>query len=219
MARAEKELPSTMPSRPLLIWTTAFIAVGCGLVAAVGVRTLLTYERAAGGVATVPNTWPASELARTPDQPTLVMLAHPHCPCTRASVAELAKIMAHLHGKARAYVLFSTPAHVSGDWEDTDLRNSAAEIPGVKIVSDIDGVEAQRFGAETSGHTLLYAPDGRLLFSGGITHSRGHAGDNAGADAIVALVRNKTPASTQTLVFGCSLPRNEASQTVQVAAK
>ena len=38
----------------------------------------------------------------------------------------------------------------------------------------------QRFGAETSGQTLLYDRDGRLLFSGGTTGSRGHDGDNAG---------------------------------------
>jgi hypothetical protein len=40
---------------------------------------------------------------------------------------------------------------------------------------------------------------GCLLFSGGITAARRHAGDNAGESAIVALLNN------QTLVFGCSL--------------
>jgi hypothetical protein len=73
------------------------------------------------------------------------------------------------------------------------------------VIFDPDGVEARRFGAETSGHTLLFAGDGRLLFSGGITASRGHAGDNAGESVIVALVNNQTPALTRTLVFGCSL--------------
>jgi hypothetical protein len=44
-----------------------------------------------------------------------------------------------------------------------------------------------------------------LLFSGGITASRGHAGGNAGESAIVALVNHQTPAQTETLVFGCAL--------------
>jgi hypothetical protein len=75
----------------------------------------------------------------------------------------------------------------------------------VKVVFDPDGVEARRFGAETSGHTQLFGTSGRLLFSGGITASRGHAGSNTGESAIIALVNNQTPARTQTLVFGCSL--------------
>jgi len=58
----------------------------------------------------------------------------------------------------------------------------------VTIVTDADGAEANRFGAETSGHTLLFDFGRRLLFSGGITDSRGHTGDNAGESAIVALI-------------------------------
>ena len=142
------------------------------------------------------------------------MLAHPHCPCTAASVGELAQIMARLEGRLAAYIIFVKPKGADGDWEDTDLRRSAEAIPGVKIVVDPNGVEAHRFGAETSGHTLLYGTDGRLLFSGGITASRGHAGDNAGESAIIALVNHQTPLRNQTLVFGCSLAdRSEAEFT------
>ncbi len=46
---------------------------------------------------------------------------------------------------------------------------------------------------------------GTLLFSGGITGARGHAGDNAGRAAIVALLNQLNPATTATNVFGCSL--------------
>jgi hypothetical protein len=49
--------------------------------------------------------------------------------------------------------------------------------------------------------TLLFASNGNLLFNGGITGSRGHAGDNA----IISLVNNQEPARTRTLVFGCAL--------------
>lgn len=113
--------------------------------------------------------------------------------------------MARLQGKVAAYVLFVKPRESGRDWEDTGLRRSAEAIPGVKVVFDSDGIAARRFGAETSGHTLLFGADGRLLFSGGITASRGHAGQNAGENAIVALLNNQTPAQTQTLVFGCAL--------------
>ena len=102
-------------------------------------------------------------------------------------------------------MLFLKPKNSDANWEDTDLRRSAAEIPGVSVVTDIDGAEAQRFGAETSGHTLLFASDGRLLFSGGITESRGHAGGNAGENAIVSLANTHAADRAATFVFGCSL--------------
>ena len=195
-----------MRRRKIQVWTTALIAVGWVAAIALGLRGLLSYENAPGTVAAVPQTWPGSQIPLARDRMTLVMLAHPHCPCTRASVGELAEVMARIHGSAVAYVLFSKPADSGADWDNTGLRRSAAAIPGVVALSDPDGAEARRFGAETSGHTLLFAADGRLVFSGGITQSRGHAGDNAGASAIVAGAHNRTPPRAETFVFGCSLP-------------
>lgn len=198
-----------MRNRRIRIWATAVVAIGWAVAVALGVRGLLNYESAPGAVAAVAKTWPGSQVPPPSDRMTLVMLAHPHCPCTRASVSELAEVMARVQGRANAYVLFSKPSESSGDWEDTGLRRSAAAIPGVTVLSDTAGVEARRFGAETSGHTLLYAADGQLLFSGGITPSRGHAGDNAGAAAIVSLVQGQTPQRAETFVFGCSLRGTE----------
>jgi hypothetical protein len=171
-----------------------------------GLGALLKYENAPGRVGTVSSTWPAaSKIELAPNGETLVMLAHPHCPCTRASVGELAQIMARVQGKVRAYVLLLKPLNSDSGWDDTDLRRSAASIPGVTVLSDLDGLEARRFGAETSGHAMLFDSSGRLLFSGGITASRGHAGDNAGESAIVSLVNKQAPAQSKTFVFGCSL--------------
>ena len=208
-----------MRRRRIQIWGTAVVAIGCGAVIAFGLVRLLKYESAPGTVADVPKAWPASRISLSADGLTLVMLAHPHCPCTSASVGELAEVMARVEGKAKAYVLFARPEGSGADWDDTSLRRSAAAIPGVTVMSDPDGVEARRFGAETSGHTLLFAPDGRLLFSGGITQSRGHAGDNAGASAIVSLVHNQNADHATTFVFGCSLPGIETPAPATVAAR
>ncbi len=186
---------------------------------AFGMRVLSHYENTPGCVGTVPPAWPATQIERATDRPTLVIAAHPHCPCTASSVGELAQIMARLQGKVATYVLFVKPREAGRDWEDTDLRRSAEAIPGVKVVFDPDGVEARRFGAETSGHALLFGADGRLLFSGGITASRGHAGDNAGETAIVALVNNQTPARTRTFVFGCSLVNRGETRSTALCLK
>jgi hypothetical protein len=171
-----------------------------------GGHALLKYENSPGKVGKVASSWPPDSPVRLAnDCPTLVMAAHPQCPCTRASVAELAQLMAHVQGKVRAYVLFYTPRESPADWQNTDLRRTAGQIPGVTVISDIDGAEAERLGAETSGHTFLFDPSGRLLFNGGITASRGHAGDNAGESAIVSLINEHTTSRSETFVFGCSL--------------
>jgi hypothetical protein len=186
---------------------------------AFGLGSLFQYENTPGPVGSVSQEWPNTQIERATDRPTLVMLAHPRCPCTVASVAELAQIMAQLQGKVAAYVLLVKPGESGPDWEDTNLRRNAEAIPGVKVIFDPDGVEASRFGAETSGHTLLFAADGHLLFSGGITASRGHAGDNAGESAIGALVNHQVPAQNRTLVFGCALAHSATTDSQALCLK
>jgi hypothetical protein len=93
----------------------------------------------------------------------------------------------------------------SPDWERTDLWRQAAAIPGATVTRDDDGHEAALFRAETSGQTFLYASDGDLLFTGGTTGARGHAGDNAGRAALLALLRREAPDRRATPVFGCPL--------------
>jgi hypothetical protein len=193
------------------ILVTALLGAGWLAAIACGSRVMLKYESTPGPVGVISQTWPsASTIQRAVGRPTLVMLAHPRCPCTRASVGELAQIMAASQGKLSAYVLFTKPSGAGPDWDETDLRRSAAQIPGVTVVSDADGIEAHRFGAETSGHTLLFAVDGRLLFSGGITASRGHAGGNTGESAVLAAINDASLKPARTMVFGCSLIRQPA---------
>ena len=73
------------------------------------------------------------------------------------------------------------------------------------VLPDENGVDATVFDAATSGQTLLYDADGRLIFSGGMTGARGHSGDNAGRTALTALLTDGRSATSQTSVFGCLL--------------
>lgn len=194
-----------MNANPKIILTALFGLAWAGT-AVFGGHALLKYENSPGKVGSISSTWPANSAIRlAPDRPTLVMLAHPQCPCSRASIDELAQVMAQVQGKVSAYVLFYVPRQSEVEWENSDTRRSAGKIPGVTVLSDIDGAEATRFGAETSGHTFLFDANGRLLFNGGITGSRGHAGDNAGQSAIVSLVNDRVSARANTFVFGCSI--------------
>lgn len=170
-----------------------------------GLTLLWGYENAPGQIAAPPSQWPSdSGINLATDRATLIVLAHPRCPCTRASIGELARLMAQSQGRVTAYALFVKPEGSSDDWEKTDLWQSAASIPGVNVLAD-DGVEARRFNAVTSGQTVLYDTAGHLMFSGGITGSRGHSGDNEGRSAIVALLNTGEAERAETSVFGCSL--------------
>lgn len=180
-----------------LVWL-----VGVG----VGMNLLWGYASSPGETAMPPDRWPVEcRIQPAPDRPTLVMLAHPRCPCTRASIRELALVMTACNGKLTAFVAFHRPANVSEDWAKTDLWTAALEIPGVSVLSDDGGELARSFNAATSGQVALYDSQGTLLFSGGITAARGHSGDNPGRSAIIALVTGTGFSKPATSVFGCDL--------------
>jgi hypothetical protein len=167
---------------------------------------VLKYENTSGAAGVTLGHWPSvTQISLDPKHDTLVLFAHPKCPCTRATVEELNRIMTQCNGQLVAHVFFLQPAGFSDDWVHSGLWSTASAIPGVAVQADPKGLIGQKFGAETSGYVLLYNPAGQLLFSGGITGSRGHAGDNAGEDTIIALVNGRSPGLTHTSVFGCSL--------------
>ena len=187
-----------------LIWS----ALGLSWLIAVGAGTglLWSYSLTAGVSAAAPEEWPAgSRIERGANRATLLMFAHPQCPCTRASIGELASVIARCQGRVEAYVVFLKPAGFGDEWVESDLWGSAASIPGVRVIADTDGIEARRFSAATSGQTVLYDEDGRLLFSGGITGARGHAGDNPGRSTVVSLLTAGGAEQARSPVFGCSL--------------
>jgi hypothetical protein len=185
--------------------------------AVAGLSVLWRFDNSPGVEANAPARWPAdSSLARSTAGPTLVMLAHPQCSCTLASLEELGESLARAEARPKTYVLFLKPEGFENGWEQTESWRIASALPGVTVVRDDSGHEASRFGAATSGQTFLFNAGGELLFSGGITSARGHAGDNAGRTELVSLLtRGSSPrARTQdggqsprnaTSVFGCPL--------------
>jgi len=191
------------PVRSRVVW--AFAAVWIVAVVA-GLSVLWAWENTPGAAGDAPAQWPGeSGLSRAADAPTLVLFAHPQCSCTRASLAEFAEILARATTPPRTYIVFLKPVGLGVDWEKTDLWRAATKLPGVTVLRDDDGLEATRFGVITSGQTVLYDPSGALLFSGGITGARGHAGDNAGRASLVSLLNQGKTDLSSTSVFGCPL--------------
>jgi hypothetical protein len=173
---------------------------------AFGVRTLLRYANTPGEPASPPEVWPADALIHPAEQRfTVLMFAHPRCPCSRASLEELARIVSCCSQRMDATVLFYAPSSMPRNWNRTDLWNNAVAMGKVHVSDDPDGIVARRFGVHTSGQTLVYSADRRLAFNGGVTAFRGHSGDNEGRDQIVDLLLGVRQPRGKSPVFGCAI--------------
>ncbi len=183
------------------------------LAVGVGFYTLVDHANTPGAVGSPGSNWPAeSRIVRDRIRANLILAVHPHCPCSRATMDALARYMSRHQFRTVATILFFKPVDAPEAWEITDLWYAAARIPGVTSICDENGDEAKKFGAETSGHVALFAPDGSLRFTGGITSSRGHEGDNPGLDALISCADHGSPRSLSWPVFGCPLRNPEAIQ-------
>jgi len=180
-----------------ILWITAVVA---------GMWCLMAFDTTPGRSGIASATWPSETgIAFQTGRNNLVMLAHPNCPCTRASLAELGEIMARSKGLISARVLFYQPTKRPADWNKDDLSGLARALPRVTVLEDLDGIEAARFGAGTSGYTLVYDVHRKLQFRGGITRARGQVGASAGRRIILSLLNQGQMTERETPVFGCSL--------------
>jgi hypothetical protein len=174
------------------------------LVVAVGLCVFWRYAAAPGDGGSPPAHWPAQSKIARDGRPTLLVFAHPLCPCTRATLAELERLVASCRDQFDAHVLFIAPEGTDSSWQNTELVRIARRIPHVTVHVDAGRGETDLFQERTSGACLVYDTNGRLLFNGGLTAARGHEGDNPGTDAIRALMaRQGEPSATP--VFGCPL--------------
>ncbi|MGB7327026.1 MAG: hypothetical protein WBD31_19275 [Rubripirellula sp.] len=157
--------------------------------------------------------WPASgQLPTTTEKPTLVMFAHPYCPCTRASMSELARILSKCEEQVTASVVFLEYKGIDKPVTESVLWTQAKAIPNLHVAVDHQQRISKLFQASSSGETFLFEADGKLAYHGGITLSRGHAGDNAGHDAVVSILAQGTNRPITGPVYGCSLSRPQAEE-------
>jgi hypothetical protein len=198
-----------MSKRPIILWSVVvawFVATSLGFLA------LGAYHTRPSGRGSPPDRWPSN--ASVPldrSRPTLLIFIHPRCPCSAASMDELAQVLDRFRGRVAAHVLTYHPEGAAEGWE------SSAGGSGFDFRRDPGGREAVRFGVETSGHVLLFDPSGRRLFSGGITISRGHRGDNPGLDRLIEAVEGSSVGSGSSPVFGCPVLRPLADRSRSLA--
>jgi hypothetical protein len=189
-----------------LLWVCSLAGFAC----------MVRYDMEEGSSGSISERWPSqTHLVLEGHGHTLIVFLHPQCPCSTATVTELAKIVDHSPQPLKVY------ADIANSYLDpqtqqikcvgevrpgaTRLVNYVSEIPGVEIVPDAGNKVATAFGAETSGYTMLYDQEGKLAFAGGITASRGHEGDNDCADLLIEALKGRSTKVASSPVFGCKL--------------
>jgi hypothetical protein len=182
-----------------------YILVAIWLVLALCVMIAFERREAAPSQLGVTSAQGASALPfLSPGHESLVMFAHPQCPCTGASLSQLDHLMLYA-GKAKVWVVFLKPKSEPVAWVHSNLWQAASKLKGVRVLEDLDGKLCQSAGAYTSGLVVLYSSNGAELFRGGLTASRGHEGESAGLNVLKQYFETGKLSAKSTPVFGCSL--------------
>jgi len=180
----------------LLIWLSAI---------ALGYSWLFRYSFAAGKTMAAPSTIPESLApAKPPARAQLFIALHPRCPCSRATVRELARILSRSADASEVTVLMYKPAGEPNGWIEGALLNDCRRM-NCRVRIDPDGRLAAGLGSLTSGGVALYGVDGKLHYQGGITASRGHEGDNIGESAVIQILHGDDARHRWMPVFGCPI--------------
>ena len=198
------------------IQATATLIALWGLAVGSGFCWLADYSSEPGTHGVIPQQLPhtinAIESPPGPPRARLLVFLHPQCPCSVATVRELARLAPVVRTRADIQVLFAHPDDADSGDSPTSLRQQAAAIPGVSIADDPDGQLASACGVQTSGHALLYDANGVLLFSGGLTAGRGHEGGTPSQSALTAQLSSPDPpAFVEYCAFGCPLRTDTTS--------
>lgn len=193
-----------MKKRILTLSLIAAAVAWAGTIA-MAFEAIRRFESTPGLPASAPRAWPAATIVpRTPGTWSLVMLVHPHCSCSRASVQELAEIVEKAPRSVQTTVLVYRPREMAAGWERTNVYDAATRVRRARVLIDDDGAEARNFGGFTSGQTFLYDGDGRLRFAGGVTSLRGHAGLNRGRVDVIRIASQRSGDGSHP-VFGCAI--------------
>ncbi len=162
------------------------------------------YEFRSGETGT-PGNFPEGIVRKlSPDRDTLFVSLHPECSCSVATLGEVERISRECADRLQIVAVFASYDTLPGKVEESRLWKKAAAIPRLTAIVDGDGSLREGLGALTSGDCVLADPQGRVLYHGGITGSRGQNGPSPGGDAVIAFTKGIAGIASAP-VFGCAL--------------
>ncbi|MBI1247724.1 hypothetical protein GC197_07715 [bacterium] len=185
------------------LWLPLVVVVWATLIGA-GMVGLMVYHNSPGARSDGNPVWQENPLvALDTSRDNLLVFIHPKCPCSQATLSELARIQADCGDRLRIGIAVYQPDEEN--WSDTPVVRQALDIPKAHVFADPNGELATLFGAETSGHVMLFSTQGIRTFSGGITPGRGHEGNSLGREAIRQYVSQNEIICDTTHVYGCPI--------------
>lgn len=161
-----------------------------------GFVALAVYQFSAGTPAHLPAERRSNYTAQTGR--VLQVFAHGECLCTRASLAELQRVVKEVGAmESTTLQAFLFLPETQGIPPTLDPTLGWQET----VLTSAQGFEER--GITTSGHVRLWN-DGELLFDGGVTLSRGHPDSNEHSAALAHCLTYWTKTFPRP-VYGCSL--------------
>ena len=180
--------------REAALWTA-------GLLVAVALFTMWAAREEQKAAAKSRN-WPeGAPMTLDPARLTLLLFVHPQCRGTEATLQTLGHVMERCAGHANVTIMLYEDPALLAHWKGSPVKGEAESIPGATVRDDHLGETASFFDVTTSGSALLFAPDGTLLYRGGITPGLGQVGDGQVLETWLLEGRGVS----REPVFGCSL--------------
>jgi len=132
-------------------------------------------------------------------KPLLIVVLHSQCPCSLATIENLINLPETDRSQLKIRLVFTGP-----NQSDSKVNEESEVLAGVDREYLTESQVLSRYGARTSGQAYLYSRGGDLIFSGGLTDSRGIQGDSAGLLAIRETVAGRK-CIAKAPVYGCVL--------------
>jgi len=132
-------------------------------------------------------------------KPLLIVVLHSQCPCSLATIEDLINLPVTDRSQLKIRLVFTGPDPI-----DSRANEESETLTGVDREYLTESQVLSRYGARTSGQAYLYSRSGDLIFSGGLTDSRGVRGDSDGLVAIRETVAGRK-CIAEAPVYGCAL--------------
>lgn len=202
MAPRDPNSDPALAATPMALWRFSLL---WGLIVMGAFVAIAVYAKTPGREALPPPRWGEFSPKLIDGHWRLVMAIHPQCPCSKASLVNLQRVLERHAATVTIDLYVYRPADTEPGWSDTPLVRLANQTPSLSLHDDVGSKAARAFGIRTSGGVVLYSPEGEVVFYGGVTPSRGHEGDCAGLSAIEDAIEGKPTAIDRFPVFGCPL--------------
>ncbi len=155
--------------------------------------------------------WPNTVAEHESRNATVAIFYHPHCPCTRATIRCFERLAASIDSKPRIIAYAFCPPTETDVWINSDTTQKLQSLSDTMVIVDRSGEVCRKFGVMASGHVLAFDTNGDLIFSGGLTASRGHESYSKSGAAFVAALNGSPQTPISWPVFGCTIvePTND----------